>query len=281
MSEARGSRRALDALLALPDDAIDLGQASLLIAREEYPDLEVGVYLNRLDEMAAAVRARLRGGEGFTTLVAHLNRLLFDDLGFRGGEQERPDPRDSFLNEVLDRRIGAPVSLSTVYIEIGKRIGCPLAGVSFPGHFLLRHGKPGCERDILIDPLNRGALMTESDCRLRLRAMYDGRVEFKEEFLRRVLNREILNLLLVDLKRIYQGERDYHRALRVQNQLLCLHPNSPETLRDRGLIYDCLACFGQAADDMSAYTKAAPDAPDAPALRRRLRILRVLSPVMN
>jgi regulator of sirC expression with transglutaminase-like and TPR domain len=281
MSEARGSSRALAALLALPDAAIDLGQASLLIAREEYPDLQVGVYLAHLEELAAAVRARLRGGEGFTTLVAHLNRLLFDELGFRGGREEQPDPRDSFLNEVLDRRIGAPVSLSTIYIEVGRRIGCPLAGVSFPGHFLVRHGNPGCEQDILIDPLNRGALLTETDCRRRLRAMYDGRVEFKPEFLRRVLNREILDRMLVDLKRVYQGERDYHRALRVQNQLLCLHPDRPETLRDRGLIYDCLACFAQAADDLSAYTKAAPDAPDAPAVRRRLRILQVLSPVMN
>src|SRR5258706_105769 len=118
---------AFAALLSLPDDAIDLGQAALLIARDEYPHLDVGAYLVRLDQMADTIRGRLRGGEGFTSQIAHLNRLLFDDLGFRGNVRDYYDPRNSFLNDVLDRRVGIPISLSTIYLEVARRIGCPLA----------------------------------------------------------------------------------------------------------------------------------------------------------
>ena len=111
MSGASEPRKALKTVLALPDNAIDLGQASLLIAREEYPELQVGDYLARLDEMAETLRKRLRGGEVFTSQIAHLNRLLFDEMGFRGNREEYFDPRNSFLNEVLDRRVGIPISV--------------------------------------------------------------------------------------------------------------------------------------------------------------------------
>src|SRR2546425_8487619 len=169
------SRRAFAALLALPDEAIDLGQAALLIAREEYPDLEVGPYLLRLDEMAEIVRSRLRGGEGFTSRIAHLNRLLFEEMGFRGNREEYYDPRNSFLNDVLDRRVGIPITLSTVYLEVGRRIGCRLAGVAFPGHFLVRHTGREAMPDILIDPFNRGQILTEKECQALLMERYGGR----------------------------------------------------------------------------------------------------------
>lgn len=275
------ARRAFRALVTLPDDALDLAQASLLIARSEYPDLQVGRYLERLDEIAAAVRATLRGGEVFTTQIAHLNRVIFEEMGFRGNVEEYDDPRNSFLNDVLDRRVGIPISLATVYIEVGRRIGCPLAGVSFPGHFLVRYMGRDAPTEILIDAFNRGRILTEPECRLRLERMYNGRLPFRQEFLRRASKREILERMLANLKLIYHRRRDFHRALGTQEMLLCIHPGVPAAIRDRGLLYHRLACLGQAADDLATYLRLDPGAADADPIRERLAELRRLAPRMN
>src|SRR2546425_5827277 len=175
MHDPKKSRQAFAALLDLPDGAIDLGHASLLIAREEYPDLDIGSYLARLDEMAGEIRRRLKGKEGAKSQIAHLNRLLFEEMGFRGNREEYDDPRNSFLNDVLDRRVGIPITLSTVYLEVGRRIGCRLAGVAFPGHFLVRHTGREAMPDILIDPFNRGQILTEKECQALLMGRYGGR----------------------------------------------------------------------------------------------------------
>jgi regulator of sirC expression with transglutaminase-like and TPR domain len=281
VNQASPARRALEALLRLPDEAIDLGQAALLIARQEYPDLQVDRYLTLLDEMGDAVRSRLRGGEGPVTRIAHLNRFLFDDLGFRGNLDQFYDPRNSFLNDVLDRRVGIPISLSAVYLEVGRRCGWPLAGVSFPGHFLVRYAGPEAEVDILVDPYNRGAILTRDDCRQRLEEKFGGRVAFRDEFLRRARNREILERMLGNLRSIYEKEFDFHRALRVQHSLLALRPGAPAYLRDRGLFHSRIALLAEAASDFEAYLAAMPQAPDGDAIRKEIVRLRVLSPVMN
>jgi len=281
MSEIPPIRRAFATLIALPDDAIDLGQAALLIARQEYPDLEVGAYLARLDDMAGAIRSRLRGGEGFTSLIAHLNRFLFEEMGFRGNQTEYNDPRNSFLNDVLDRRVGIPISLSTVYLEVAKRIDCPLAGVAFPGHFLVRYVGQGAPVEVLIDPFNRGVILTEEECRRRLEQMYGGRIPYRPEFLKRARNREILERMLNNLKAIYESQRDYHRALRIQELILCIHPGNPVLMRDRGLLHHRMALLEQAARDLEAYVEAVPEAHDIGVVRERLAELQRLAPRMN
>ncbi|MFQ5878383.1 MAG: SirB1 family protein [Acidobacteriota bacterium] len=281
MAREIGSRRAFAEIMSLPDEAIDLAQASLLIAREEYPGLQVGDYLARLDGMAGAVRSRLRGGEVFTGRIAHLNRLLFDEMGFRGNRGEYYDPRNSFLNDVLDRRLGIPISLSTVYIEVGRRAGIPLAGVSFPGHFLVRYMGREVATDVLIDPFNRGQILSARECRRLIEETFRGQMEFRPEFLRRARKREIIERVLNNLKIIYQGRRDYHRALNAQELLICVHPERPSGIRDRGLFYYRLACFAQAAEDLASYLEAAPDAPDAAAVRARLDSIARLAPRMN
>lgn len=281
MTDPRESRKAFAALVALPDDAIDLGHASLLIAREEYPDLDVGRYLSRLDGMAADITRRMKEGEGPRSRVAHLNRLLFEELGFHGNREEYFDPRNSFLNDVLDRRIGIPITLSTVYLEVGRRIGCPLAGVAFPGHFLVRlEGVPGSP-DIFIDPFNGGRLLTEEDCQALLREMYKGQLEYRPEFLRRARNREILERMINNLKGIYQQRRDFHMALKIQQLLLCIDPDRPDAIRDRGLIHYRLALIAEAAADLERYLRLAPGAPDATQMRTRLDEMKRLVPQMN
>ena len=267
--------------MALPDDAIDLGHASLLIAREEYPDLDVGRYLSRLDGMAADIARRLKDGEGPRSRVAHLNRLLFEEMGFQGNREEYFDPRNSFLNDVLDRRIGIPITLSTIYLEVGRRIGCPLAGVAFPGHFLVRLGGVQGAPDIFIDPFNRGLLLTEEDCRALILEMYKGQLEYRPEFLKRAMNREILERMINNLKGIYQQRRDFHMALKIQQLLLCIAPDRPDAIRDRGLIHYRLALIAEAVADLDRYLSLAPGAPDAPQIRIRLDEMKRLVPQMN
>ncbi len=281
MEDPKETRRAFAALLALPDDAIDLGHASLLIAREEYPDLDVGRYLARLDEMAQEVRGRMKGREGAASQIAHLNRLLFEEMGFRGNREQYYDPRNSFLNEVLDRRTGIPITLSTVYLEVGRRIGCRLAGVAFPGHFLVRTIGREVMSDVLIDPFNRGLILTEQECKALLLETYGGQVPFRPELLKRARNSEILQRMINNLKWIYQQQRDFHMALRVQQLLLCIAPDRPEEIRDRGLIHFRLALLAEAGADLERYLALAPQADDAPQVRKRLKELRRLVPHMN
>ncbi len=281
MDDPRKSRQAFAALLDLPDGAIDLGHASLLIAREEYPDLDIRGYLERLDEMGREIRGRLKGTEGAKSQIAHLNRLLFEEMGFRGNREEYHDPRNSFLNDVLDRRIGIPITLSTIYLEVGRRIGCPLAGVAFPGHFLVRYDGPEPLPDLLIDPFNHGQLLTEEECRARIAEMYKGQLEYRPEFLRPAPNREILERMINNLKWIYQQRRDFHMALKVQQLLLCAAPDRPEEIRDRGLILHRLALLSEAAADLERYLTLAPEAPDAPQIRERLTELKRLAQRMN
>jgi regulator of sirC expression with transglutaminase-like and TPR domain len=281
MTDPRESRKAFAALVALPDDAIDLGHASLLIAREEYPDLDVGSYLSRLDGMAADIARRLKDGEGPRSRVAHLNQLLFEEMGFQGNREEYFDPRNSFLNDVLDRRIGIPITLSTIYLEVGRRIGCPLAGVAFPGHFLVRLGGVQGAPDIFIDPFNRGRLLTEEDCRTLILEMYKGQLEYRPEFLKRAMNREILERMINNLKGIYQQRRDFHMALKIQQLLLCIDPDRPDAIRDRGLIHYRLALIAEAVVDLDRYLRLAPGAPDAPQIRTRLDEMKRLVPQMN
>lgn len=281
MEDPTDTRKAFTALLALPDEAIDLAHASLLIAREEYPDLEVGRYLARLDGMAEEIRGRMKGREGAASQIAHLNRLLFEELGFRGNREEYYDPRNSFLNDVLDRRIGIPITLSTVYLEVGRRIGCRLAGVAFPGHFLVRYIGQEPMPDVLIDPFNQGRILSEAECRALLLETYKGQVSYRPELLRRARNREILERMINNLKWIYRQRRDYHMALKVQQLLVCLAPGRPEEIRDRGLIHYHLALFAEAVLDLGHYLRLAPLAPDAPQIRKRLKDLERLVPRMN
>ena len=281
MEDPKETRKAFAALLSLPDDAIDLGHAALLIAREEYPDLDVGRYLARLDGMAEEIARRMRSREGATSLIAHLNRLLFEEMGFRGNREEYYDPRNSFLNDVLDRRIGIPITLSTVYLEVGRRIGCRLAGVAFPGHFMVRLVGRDAMPDVLIDPFNRGRILTEAECRALLLEMYGGQVPFSPDLLKRARTREILQRMINNLKWIYRQRRDYHMALRTQQLLLLIDPDRPEEIRDRGLIQFRLALFAESVADLERYLALAPQAPDGPQIEKRLLELRRLVPRMN
>jgi regulator of sirC expression with transglutaminase-like and TPR domain len=263
-------RRQLIDMVARPEDEVDLARASLLVACDEYPELEVDSYLQRLDTMADTVRGRL--GASPEAAIAGLNRVLFEEEGFRGNTREYYDPRNSFLNDVLDRRTGIPISLSTVYIAVGRRAGVDVHGVGLPGHFVVRVSAAG--EDALVDPFNGGTVLTPQDCQDRLDRIYGGRVRVGADMLAPCPPRSVLSRTLRNLKAIYLKADDHERALRTAELLVLLNPGAAEEVRDRGLVLAALECYALAATDLEAYVAATPQALETPQLRARIAELR-------
>jgi regulator of sirC expression with transglutaminase-like and TPR domain len=253
------ARRQFTDLMAGPDDQVDLAQAALLIACEEYPDLDVARYLRRLDDLGHAAAARLGGDQGDPAAVRALNGLLFDEEGFRGNVEDYYDPRNSFLNDVLDRRTGIPITLSTLYIEVGRRAGLQMAGVGLPGHFIVRVG------ETLVDPFHGGAVLSEDECQKRLDRIYGGRLRLDGTMLAACERKTILARTLRNLKAIYTKAEDYLRALNVVELLLRVDPDSLEDLRDRGMLHAALDCYALAASELEDYlARSGPAAGNEP-----------------
>jgi regulator of sirC expression with transglutaminase-like and TPR domain len=273
------SRRQLDALLTRPDREVNLGEAALLIASEEYPELSVRDYLVRLDEMGCALRQRLDEEPRPERAVMALNRYLFREQGFTGNTKEYYDPRNSYLNDVLDRRTGIPITLSTVYMEVARRAGLDVEGVGLPGHFVVRVQTAG--HSLLVDPFHAGTLLTEKDCQERLDRIFGGKLKMEPKMLEPCRHRDILERMLRNLKAVYIRDQDVTRALRVVDLLVRIQPGNAEDLRDRGVLYAALDCYALAARDLESYLALAPKAPDAEELRRRVEELRTKAARLN
>lgn len=270
--EPRSPRARLVDLLRRPDTEIDLSEASLLIAAQESPELDVRGYLVRLDEMGRALRARLDDEQRPERAVMALNHYLFQELGFRGNTEEYYDARNSYLNEVLDRRTGIPITLSLVYIEVARRAGISVEGVGLPGHFVVRVQTPA--RGLLVDPFHGGMLLSEKDCQERLDRIFSGKVKLEPRMLRPCGNKDMIERVLRNLKAIHLRDEDTARALRVVDLLVALQPGSAEDLRDRGVLYASLDCYGRAASDLESYLALAPRAKDAEELAARVAELK-------
>ena len=260
-------RESFEQIARRPDAEIDLAEAALLIAAEEYPSLDVGLYLARLDALAEAVAPRVRAVDDAAERVSRLNHYLFVEQGFSGNRERYDDPRNSFLNEVLDRARGIPITLAVVYVEVARRLELPVRGVGFPGHFLAKYEGPP---DILIDAFF-GRVLSEDDCQQRLRALLgDQEVLDRGTHLRPATPREILVRMLTNLKHLYVKTVDFGRALACCERILLLDPDAPLELRDRAVVYERLECFGAALADFERFLALAPDDESAPAVRAKL-----------
>ena len=277
MTESRTSLRFRE-MAARPDADVDLAEASLLIAGEEYPDLEPGRYLTRLDEMAAAL-GRRAGDARAEQAVAALNRLLYEQEGFHGNTEDYYDPRNSFLNDVLDRRLGIPISLCTVYMEVARRAGLSVEGVGLPGHFVVRLSSPAAP--VLVDPFHGGAVLTLEDCQRRLDRIYSGRLRLAPAMLAPCGRKSILSRMLRNLKGIYVKAGDYVRALRAVEMLRSLDPENLDELHDRGVLYAALDCFAAAAADLEGYLARRPQCAEAPQLAAKAAELRARAARVN
>ena len=269
-------------IVAGPDEEIDLAEAALLIAAPEYPGLDVPDYLARLAEMAAALKRRLRGDISPTETLIALNRYLFDELGFGANAGDYYDPRNSFVNEVIDRRLGIPITLALIHIEIGRRIGLALHGVAFPGHFLvkctLRDGA------VVLDPYARGASLGMEDLQQRLRVLRGGALP-STDMVRHMLaaagKKSILARMLRNLKVIYRERGDLARALAATDRIIGLEPGSAEEYRDRAGLYLDLECFRAALSDFRNYLMLKPGAEDAAVVQRRVVELQRIAARLN
>jgi len=263
-------------LLARDEADLDLARACLMVAEDAYPGLDVDGYLGEIERHAARLRARLPANGDAESRVVALNGFLFDELGFHGNADDYYDPRNSYLNEVIDRRMGIPITLSILYLEIGRRIGLPLDGVSFPGHFLVRLRLRGAM--LVLDPFTGGEAQSEADLRERLQRVIpageSGGVPVAElpldPFLEAASKRQILARLLRNLKGIYREADQPQHLLAVLNRMRIVAPDAHGELRERGLLYQRLECFRAALSDLREYSALEPEAPDIEDVRAKL-----------
>jgi regulator of sirC expression with transglutaminase-like and TPR domain len=275
-------------LLRREDARIDLARACLMIAEDAYPGLEVERYMGEIERMALRLRGRLPQNSSGEERVVALNQFLYEDLGYWGNTDDYYDPRNSYLNEVIERKTGIPITLSIVYMELGRRVGLPLEGVSFPGHFLVRLRLRGGM--LVLDPFAGGAPQSEDDLRCRVkRVIPDGVTDDLpaaelplDQFLEPATNRQILSRVLRNLKGIYHREVDKpERLLDVLNRMLLVTPGASAELRDRGYVYQRLECYRAALKDLTDYTQREPDAADLDEVRGKLFELSALCARLN
>jgi regulator of sirC expression with transglutaminase-like and TPR domain len=276
--ELEGKARARFVAL-LERDPVPLDEAALALAQEEYPALDPDEVLVRLDALADRVQRRAPGARRSAVVLHALRKVLFEEEGLKGNRAEYEDPRNSFLNEVLDRRLGIPISLCVVYMEVARRVGLPLQGVGFPGHFLAKYTSPaGIE--IFVDPFNGGEMLSADECVARYRARTGGR-DLDRRHLAAVATRQVLTRMLHNLRRIYLARSDDVRAYWVLDRILLLAPGRLEALRDRGLVSLRLGAAAAAERDLEAYLERAPASPDVDEVRRVLAALRGRRPLVN
>jgi regulator of sirC expression with transglutaminase-like and TPR domain len=254
---------------------VDVIAGALLIAAREYPDLDLHREKERIVEIGVEATRRVAAIESpdnpFARLEA-LNTYMFEDLGFHGNDEDFEDPRNSFLNQVLDRRTGIPITLSILFMEVARAAGFTAEGIALPGHFITRLDYQG--RTLLVDPFNRGQILTEEDC-VKLVKRTTGRPSlFQKSLLDGASSEVILARLLHNLKRIYLSREDYKRALAMVETLLWLAPDESREIRDRGILQSHLGNASEAITDLEEYLASSPDAPDAESVMGRLTWLK-------
>ena len=237
----------------------ELARPALLIARLAYPKLDPLSYLRRLEELGSIATKRLADtttpGAPDSAMYT-ISQFLFEDQGFTGNADDYDDPRNSFLNQVIDRRTGIPITLAVVYIEIARRAGIQVEGVNFPGHFLLRFPfgpKSDYNAAVFVDPFHAGSVLSETDCRSLLRRHTGDTVEFSPNLLAPATKQQILARMLRNLKRLYIRQRSFSEGRAITDLLLALDPFALDELRDRGLLSCHLDDYAVAAVDLERY----------------------------
>ncbi len=263
-------------MVARDESDLELDRAALLIAAEEYPCLDVQRYLDKIDSFSEMARSRDDLDADPLLRIRILADLLSGELGFRGNVENYFDARNSFLNDVIDRRSGIPITLSVLYIEVARRIGLRLFGVGMPGHFIIKFSDD--QGEILIDPFNGGRLLSEENCRELIREMFGAKMEFHPAFIYSVTKKQILSRMLQNLKGIYTQAGDHHKTLATIERSLLIHSeigtDVANDIRDRGLVYSRMEKYVMALADLEEYLRLVPRAPDAKEIEEQIRKLR-------
>jgi len=259
--------------IAQPDESMNLALAAMLISLDEYPYLNIQEYLGKIQWLAKRIEQEIDFSIQSHPLqaVEKINRVLFDGEGFCGNKKDYYDPRNSYLNEVLDRRTGIPITLSVLYLEIGNRLGLRIDGVGMPGHFLTKFFHDGSY--VFIDPFNRGETLDERGCRERLASFYGQDFVFDQSFLNAVSKSQILSRLLANLKAIYFSRQDFKKALPIIEKRLLINPDSAMDYRDRGVAHCKMNQWSRAVRDWSRYLELSPSAEDREELKKDINVL--------
>jgi regulator of sirC expression with transglutaminase-like and TPR domain len=266
------ARQSFLELAALDEESFPLDRAALALALEDYPDLNLPAYLRRLDSLAASAEVLVGADPKPANIIEGINEVLFVQAGLRGNTEDYFDPRNSFLNEVLDRRLGIPISLSVIYMEVARRIGFPVTGVGFPGHFLVKHSAGN--RDIIIDPFDLGRILTLKDCQELLDKVQNTGARMHPSMLQPMDKRSIITRMLYNLKGIYAQKEQYQKGISVIDKILLLNPSIPSEVRDRGLLYMQTSLFAKALADLESYIHNALAPEDRSHIENHIRTLR-------
>ena len=256
----------LKELSRMNPETMPLEEIALLVARERYPELCLQSYRNRLDEFGRNARHRIGGVVGGRAIAKGLSHYLFHEEGFRPNRHDYYDPSNSYFNDVLDQRTGIPISLSVLYVAVAKRLQLPVAGVAFPGHFLVQYHEPG--DTFYIDTFNYGSLLSAESCQQRLREQYGESLPYRSEFLEPATHREILIRMLTNLKMCYMLRKKFDVILTILNQILLFTAEGADELKERGLIYFHLECFNAALNDLESYLAYQPHTSDRKILQK-------------
>ena len=274
MSDPALIRQSFREMMQRPEAEIDLARTALLVAAENDPTLDVETEMARLEAWARELGRRIEPGWNSLQRLARLRTFMYEELGFKGDVRGYYSPANSMLHSVMTRRLGIPLTLSIVFMEIGWRIGVPFEGVGFPGHFLVRlTGEPG---DLLLDPYDHGASVHEEDCRRMIELTTGGTVPYDPKMIRSLGKKDMIARLLFNLKVACLKAGDDRGALSAVERLLLLHPNEPPELRDRGLLLYKLDRYREARSSLGAYLKARPDALDREVIERHLAALQMM-----
>jgi regulator of sirC expression with transglutaminase-like and TPR domain len=271
LTHPMAARERFRRIVELPDRRIDLTEAALVIALEEYPSLQLDHYLEQVDEWSDAIRDRIEGSTDIERIVAEINRFLFEQEGFHGEADDYFDPRYAYLNEVLDGHAGLPIALSILYIEISRRLGVDVSGVSMPGRFLVKVIGPWGE--LLIDPFDEGRVLTSIECQLILDRVYGGGVRLREHHLRTTTKHEVLARVLSHIKAMHLARGDGERAIADIDRLLLIDRDDPYELRDRGLVAMKVHRYREAIESLRLYLERAPHADDQRRVREQIEYL--------
>jgi regulator of sirC expression with transglutaminase-like and TPR domain len=266
------ARLVFSELAALDEDAFPLDRASLALALDEYPEIDIQEYRRKLDTLAARAQVCIGIDRDPIAIIEGMNQVLFVQEGLRGNSEDYYDPRNSYLNEVLDRRLGIPITLSVIYMEVARRIGFDIKGVGFPGHFLVKH--VAGDKEIIIDPFNLGRILTMNDCQELLDKTYNGRVQMNSSLLQPMDKRSIITRMLYNLKGIYTQKEQHQKALSVIDKILMLNPSAPSEVRDRGLLFMQTSLFAKALADLESYLRDAVAPEDRSYIENHIKMLR-------
>lgn len=268
----------LMALSKVPEAEIDLALTLLWLCRLEYPHLDLGLYLRRFDILAEQLESRMTGSESATETVHKLADFMAKECGFEGNSDAYYDPRNSYVNDVLDRYLGIPITLSIVYIEVARRAGIKLTGIGFPFHFLLRADDA---TDTYIDAFHSGRVMDSTDCRDLLSQITDDRLPFDEDFLEPVTSRQIVLRVFRNLKNVYARSAQLEEAITMSDLILKWGPDETIEYRDRGLMRLEKQNITGGISDLEEYLARTPDAPDHALVLAELRHAHRVHRAMN